>query len=255
MTQDMTFLREDGRRIQGRLYLPDYLTDRLPLVIFSHGFGSNFRELMHHGEGFAQAGICCLFFDFCGGGLESLSGGTMEEMTIRSECQDLLTVLACARKLACVDPDRICLLGESMGGLVSAMVAAQCPTDIQAMVLWYPAFGIPEDARRRHAAGEQEVFGLRLGGTFDLEAMALDVYGEIPAYQRPVLLIHGTEDPVVPIAYSRKAQEAYQDARLLVMPGAGHGYEGADSATAREWSIGFIKDCIGVPGEYMGMDP
>ncbi len=244
MTQEMTFLSKNGRKIQGQIYLPFHGENHFPLVIFCHGFGSNFRELMHHGDGFAQAGICCLFFDFCGGSLESMSDGTMEEMTIQSECEDLKTVLACARELSYVDPDRIFLLGESMGGLVCSLVAARYPADIRAMVLWYPALGIPEDAARRYSAGEREVFGLHLGETFDREAMTLDVYQDIPAYQRPVLLIHGTEDPIVPISYSQKALHVYQDARLLVMPGAGHGYEGADSVMARDQSIAFIKEYL-----------
>lgn len=241
MIQEITFLKKDGKKILGRLYLPllDPAGRRLPLVIFSHGFNSNYRQLMHHGEGFAQAGICCLFFDFCGGGLESLSDGTMEEMTVQSECDDLTTVLDYARELDYVDPDQVFLLGESMGGLVSALVAARCPEKVRAMVLWYPAFVIPEDAKKRHEADEENFFGIRLAKTFDLEAMAIDVYKEIPAYQGHVLLIHGTLDPVVPIAYSEKALTVYQNARLLAVPDAGHGYDGNDSAMAREKSIEF----------------
>ena len=71
MIQEMTFRKENGMKIKGRLYLPDERRGKLPLVIFSHGFGGNFRELEHHGAGFAEAGICCLFFDFCGGGMQT----------------------------------------------------------------------------------------------------------------------------------------------------------------------------------------
>ena len=242
MIQEMTFKKQNGMKIQGRMYLPEEREGRLPLVIFCHGFGSNFRELMHHGDGFAQAGICCLFFDFCGGGRESLSDGTMEEMTVESECGDLETVIADIKELDYIDPERIFLQGESMGGLVTALVAARHPEGIRALVLWYPAFSIPEDSQRRYLAGENEVFGIVLGKEFDERARLIDVYGRISEYGGPVLLIHGTEDPVVPVSCSEKAVSVYADARLIRMPGAGHGYEGADSAAAREYSIAFVKE-------------
>ena len=241
VSEEMTFIRRDGNRIRGRIYLPEEKGGKLPLVIFCHGFGSNYRELEHHGEGFAEAGICCLFFDFCGGGLQSLSDGTMEEMTVATECADLRTVIAGARELEYVDPERIFLQGESMGGLVSAMAAARRPEDIRALALWYPAFVIPEGARKRYEAGEREVFGLRLGEAFDREAKDIDIYGILPAYRGPVLMIHGDQDEIVPLCYSERALSVYGDARLIVIPGAGHGYDGADSAAARKYSIDFLR--------------
>ena len=99
VSEEMTFIRRDGNRIRGRIYLPEEKDGKLPLVIFCHGFGSNYRELMHHGNGFAEAGICCLFFDFCGGGPESLSDGKFEEMTVGTECGDLETVISCVKDL------------------------------------------------------------------------------------------------------------------------------------------------------------
>ena len=242
--KEITFAKDDGGVIRGRIYLPEKRGQKLPTVIFCHGFGSNYRELMHHGEGFAEAGICCLFFDFCGGGPQSLSDGTMEEMTVATECEDLRTVMACARELDFVDPGRIFLQGESMGGLVCALVAAECGEDVRALVLWYPAFGIPEGAGKRYDAGVREVFGLRLGEAFDREAKEIDVYGTIPAYRGPVLMIHGDQDSIVPMSYSERALSAYGDARLIVIPGAGHGYDGADSVAARERSISFIREWI-----------
>lgn len=240
MIQEFTLFKQNGMKIRGRMYLPEKIDGKLPVVIFSHGFGSNFRELMHHGEGFAKSGICCLFFDFCGGGMQSFSDGAMAEMTIRSECYDLQAVMAYVKELDYTDPKRIFLQGESMGGLVSALTAARHPEEIRALILWYPAFGIPEDARIRLEKGERNVFGIPMNEAFDTDAADIDVYKEIPAYPGPVLILHGTADGVVPIRYSERAAVAYRNAKLIVIPQGGHGFDGADSDDARANSISFI---------------
>ena len=60
-------------------------------------------------------------------------------------------------------------------------------------------------------------------------------------FGKPVLLIHGDRDPVVPIEYSREAAANYGYATLKEIRGAGHGFEGQDSDHAREMSISFVK--------------
>ena len=46
-------------------------------------------------------------------------------------------------------------------------------------------------------------------------------------YDGKVLIVHGTSDNVAPISYSRRAIETFKDARLKEIPGAGHGFRGA----------------------------
>ncbi len=51
---------------------------------------------------------------------------------------------------------------------------------------------------------------------------------------------HGTDDAVVPIAYSEKAADIYPDARLRVLPGEGHGF----TADAGEKVIREVADFV-----------
>lgn len=238
--EKLTFIKDNGQKIIGEAFIPDK-TGKYPTVIFSHGFGSNYREFIHHGEGFNEEGLAVIFFDFCGGGLESLSDGKMTEMTPLTEVEDLECVLSETKKLPYVDCDRLSLQGESMGGFVSAIVASEHP-EIKSLVLWYPAFVIPDDSKKRFAAGENVCFGMELSPKFNTDTMDLDIYGIIAGYKGPVHIIHGDEDPVVPISYSYKAVEAYDDAKLTVIKGAGHGYGGEDSDFARNTSIEFIME-------------
>ncbi len=241
MITDYTFYKENGYKICGRMYAPDS-EKCCPVVIFSHGFGSNYRELMHHGEGFARAGIACFFFDFCGGGPDTMSDGTMREMTIETECEDLNTVIDEVKKMDFIDSSKIFLMGESMGGLVSALVAVNRVDEIRAVVLWYPAFNVPDDVMKRELTNKITIFGLPLSWDYDEVARGIAPFQIIKKYQKPVLLIHGDRDTIVPIAYSRRATEILKEARLEVISEAGHGFEGRDSVRARELSIAFFKE-------------
>lgn len=238
--EEFTVIKKNGQRIVGKAFIPDKDGKTYPTVIFSHGFNENYRSFEHHGYGFAEAGIACIFFDFRGGGVESLSDGTLQEMTVLTEIEDLECVIDVVSEFAYVDTDRLFLQGESMGGFVSAYVAAQMPERIKALVLWYPAFVIPDDAKRRFENDENVCFGLELCPDFNKAAMNIEIFNIISGYTGSVKLIHGDQDPVVPISYSHHAVEVYSDASLTVIPGAGHGFEDKDSKNARDISIAFI---------------
>ena len=79
--------KENGQLIRGMIFRPESAEEKFPVVIFSHGFGSCYAEIIHHGEGFAESGIVCVFFDFCGGGAASTSDGDMKNMTIETEAE------------------------------------------------------------------------------------------------------------------------------------------------------------------------
>ena len=95
--------------IRGRMYLPhgEAHVSGYPLVIFCHGLGSNYRELEHYGPFFAERGIACFLFDFCGGGAESLSDGDFSEMSVQTEIDDLRIVLQEMKKLPTTDTGKI----------------------------------------------------------------------------------------------------------------------------------------------------
>ena len=231
--------------IRGLIYRPD-AEGKFPIAIFSHGFGSNYRELMHHGSGYAESGIVCVFFDFCGGGMESTSDGTMQEMTVMTEAADLVAVVESVKCFSYVDPDAIYLQGESQGGFVSAIVGRAYTEDIKGLILWYPAFVIPDDSKRRLESGDMDVFGLKLSPDYNKVAADIDVKDLQTGFGKPVLILHGNKDDVVPTEYSRTAAVNYGYATLKEIKGAGHGFDGKDSDMAREASIAFIRIYQGI---------
>lgn len=237
----MVFQKGNGQKIAAMAYLAG-TEQNYPTVIFAHGFNSNYRDLQHHGDGFAQAGINCIFFDFCGGSLNTLSDGTMKQMTVLTEAEDLTEMINQVSQMECVDETRLFVQGESQGGFVAAYVAAQIPERIKGLILWYPAFVIPEDSKRRFERKDNTCFGIELCADYNKIAKDIDIFKVISNYTGPVKLIHGEKDSCVPICYSEKAKKVYKDVSFTVIKGAGHGFDGEDSKFAREQSIVFIKE-------------
>ena len=243
-SQDYVF-RKESLSIRGRLYLPEETAQKpYPLAVFSHGLGSNYRELEHYGPILAEEGIACFLFDFCGGGPESISDGFFDEMSVKTEIEDLHTVLTEVKKLPFIRQEKIFLMGESQGGYVSACVAAERPEDVAGLILWYPAFVIEENAKERAglpAPARYDFFGLRLGERYIRDALEIRICRKIADYRKPVLIIHGDRDDMVPLSSSRKAVQIYKSAELKVIPGGGHGFEGGERFQAAGYSIHFIQ--------------
>ena len=241
-TLTFEFEKENHTILRGKMYKAEG-EDKQPLVIFSHGFGGCYADLEHHGIGFAEKGIHCFFIDFCGGGLRSTSDGDMREMSVYTEVSDLEFVINELGKLPYVDEQKIFLVGESQGGLVSALTAARNKELIKALCLWYPAFCIPDDARRYFPDGKVEErlqFGLPVGKKYSEAIIDMDVFEEIEGYERPVFIIHGDKDSVVNYSYSEKALTVYKDAELYKMVGSDHGFQGSDSDLARKMTVEFV---------------
>ena len=203
---------------------------RAPLVIMAHGFGGSHRWAYDYAPAFEDMGFVVLSMDFCGGAVGSRSTGTTTEMSIMTELADLEAVLDWAREQPDIDASRVILMGQSQGAAVCAMLADKRPQDIRAMILCYPAFSIHEDMIRRFGDKSElpETFTMwmPLGRRFAQDAMAYDFYEHMGAFEGHVLIIHGTDDSVVPLSYSERATGAFAHARLEVIEGGRHGFVG-----------------------------
>jgi len=62
-------------------------------------------------------------------------------------------------------------------------------------------------------------------------AGAEDLYGQVGRISAPVLVIHGTEDPVLPYPHAKALVQEAPNARLVTLDGAGHEVNRAD------WSV------------------
>lgn len=236
--QSIYFTHRDGKKIYAELYMPKDKTGARSLVILGHGYTSSYYMLKGYAEYLSLRNIACCIFDFCGGSNYSRSDGSMLEMSVLTQAEDMKLLMGELKKNGDFTPDRLYTGGESQGGLVAALVAAELPSEIAGLILLYPALYIPDIMRkqfpdRSSIPAHITQLGATVGRQYADDVYDLDVYCQIAKYTGMVLILHGSNDNMVPLHYSQKAEQEYKNARLVVLPGAGHGiYSGAAMRTA-----------------------
>lgn len=119
-----------------------------PLVILAHGFSGTMDRLSPHAERFALGGIGALTFDYRGFG-ES-EGDPRQVVDLESQRDDIRAAIWWARRDPRIDPDRIALWGNSLGGAHVIAVAADDP-GIRAVVAQIPFNGFPRRTNKSTA--------------------------------------------------------------------------------------------------------
>jgi dienelactone hydrolase len=253
--RDLWIERTDPRdanatiKLYAVLRVPEGATVPLPAVICAHGFTACHEEADVYAIALAEAGFVSVAIDFFGGGARVRSDGTLLDMTIETEADDLRAFLDAVCALPEVDANRVGFLGCSQGGFVSTMVAARVPERVWGLALMYPAFVLHDDALRlfpdeadvpdTYCAFEGHEFS-RVSRAYNLAARACDPYELMPRYAGPTLIVHGDADIVVPLRYSRKAQKTFPSARLEVNDAGTHGFADEPLKRALTWVTDFF---------------
>lgn len=197
------------------------------LALIGHGVTGNKDRPLIKGvaEELSDRGIPTLRFSFAGNGK---SDGRFQDATITTETEDLLDLLD---QLA--TPDKhIIYIGHSMGAAVGTLVAAQEPHRIQTLVSLAGMVNTRDFFQREfgdQTPDEGYMWGepnCPLSQTAMDDALQIgDVLDAARSITQPWLLIHGTEDDVVPIQDSRQALEANPNdtrRKLVEIPGVSH---------------------------------
>lgn len=232
VTRTELFINGENGRIFALCFTPQAEGKR-PAVILSHGYNSSHADLLDYAEALAAYGFVTLAYDFCGGSTRSKSEGSPLDMSLKTEIADLRAAAAAVKAMDSVDKDKVFLYGESQGGCVSALAAAETPDEFAALALLYPAFCIPDDWSSRRGMTENiEIMGMTLSPKFVHELPPYDIYERFAQYTKPVLLLHGDADGLVNISYSERAEKAFPNAQLARYSGEGHGFSPRGRAIA-----------------------
>ena len=226
------------------LYLPKEHKDRLPVVILSHGYNSSYSHVLDIAQSLAEREFAAYCYDFCGGSTLSKSGGSSADMSIETEISDLKNVISMISECSFADTERIYLYGESQGGFVSALTAAQLTDRIAGMALLYPAFCIPDNWISENPEKMTEpvdFMGMKLSRKFREGLPEYDVFEAVSRFKAPVLLLHGDNDKLVDISYSEKLCSALENCRLDVYENEGHGFSPKARKHMREAMVDFFE--------------
>ncbi|MCI9553176.1 MAG: alpha/beta hydrolase [Acutalibacter sp.] len=248
--------QRNGLIIQGTEYRPK--GSGLPIAIVSHGFMANQATVKHYAQFLAKMGYAAFCFDFCGGcAVLGKSQGKTTKMSVQTEVCDLLAVIEYTRTASYTGAARVLLMGCSQGGLVSALTAAKLKKQVESLVLFYPAFCIPDDARKgkmmwarfdpKNIPDTLRCGPMKLGRCYVADVIQMDPFAEIKGYEGDVLIVHGSSDKIVNIRYAQQAAQAYKAEPINrktvfhVIEGAGHGFSKRHDRAAMEYLSGFLS--------------
>lgn len=181
--------------------------DKHPVCLIFHGFtgqktGTKFCYVQL-ARMLEAKGIATFRFDFLGSGE---SDGNFVDMTFQDE-------LSCARvileeTLKMENCTEIYVLGHSMGGAVASELAKIYPEQIKKMVLWAPAFNLPDAllylTGQIERAKTYDHGGYEISDVFVEDILNRDFYKGLDIYKNDLLIIHGTKDTTVPYDISQR---------------------------------------------------
>jgi len=242
-------MQHENDSIYGIISIPEPEKDiegRHGVAIVSHGFNGTHHFAETYFSMFNDLGYAVYAFDYPCGSVHSLSDSNTLNMSIKDEVDVLKMIVSYFQHSEEIDAQRIVLVGESQGGLVSAMAGADLRDGIESMVLIYPALCIPDNWNTRYPSLEDipdktDLWGVPLGRRFFMELRDMRPYEVIGGYEGPVLIMHGSDDRVVPVSYSEKALGVYKNARMHVLEKEGHGF----SEEGRRLSNEYIRKFLG----------
>lgn len=228
-TSKETLCDNNGKKIYGKAWIPEK-EGKLPLVIISHGLASNSDYYNAYARELALHGVAAYTFDFCGGSSESRSDGETTDMSILTEVSDLEAVLTMVGTWDFIDTDRIVLMGESQGAVVSAVVAAKNKDSVAGLIQTCPAYIIFDKLHELSPAleyfPESFVFidQILVGKKYVDDVWEYDVFNEIKGYDHPVLMLAGDSDPFVSEESVQPAIDIYKDVEYYVIKDGEHGF-------------------------------
>ncbi|MCE2400008.1 alpha/beta fold hydrolase [Candidatus Poribacteria bacterium] len=211
------------------------------IVVIGHGVTGNKDRpaLIALAEGLADAGISALRFSFSGNGE---SEGAFTDSNITKEVADLGSIIDA------LDDYKVCYIGHSMGGAVGVLRAA---TDERIEVLVSLAGMVHTKAFADREFGDVtpdkgfmwDEPDCPLSQAYMDDMAAIDsVAKQASKFGGPWLLVHGSEDDIVPIQDSIDVlQFANEPTKLLDLPGADHVFSGDSTAIMVEKVVTWIS--------------
>ena len=212
VTQSESVLESGGKNIRLDCFLPSRNGQRFPAVIGLHGSGGGHATMAEPANLLAEQGFAVYVLHY----FDRTGTTEADRETIFRHFPIWMKTLWDAVSLVArqpqVDPERIGLLGFSLGAYLSLSNAA-IDSRIRAVVEFFG--GLPK---------EMKLFMRRLC---------------------PVLILHGEADSTIPVEEAYHLQQVLEKKRIpyemQIYPGVGHGFSGDVWRDAGLRTLGFLK--------------
>jgi fermentation-respiration switch protein FrsA (DUF1100 family) len=186
-----------------------------PVAVYFHGNAESAAQNLPFAADLASRGTGVFLAEYRGyGGLE----GTPTEEGLYADAEAAVAAVLAAG----VRPERLVLIGRSLGSGVATETALRQPSAL--LVLISPYTSMVE-------------MGKRLVGSAASTAVPdrYDNLGKIARVRCPVVILHGTRDEVIPVTMGRALAAAAPGAALVEVPSASHNdFPGLEELVARE---------------------
>lgn len=180
-----------------------------PVLLYFHHNAVNIGANVSQARKFQQLGCSVLLIDYRGFGLSE--GSFPTESQVYADAQAAWVYLTRDRQ---IPAKQIFIYGHSVGGAVAIDLAAKHPE--AAALIVQSSFTSLRDMTKR--------FGLFWVLPIDLILrQRFDSLQKVKLLRMPVLFIHGTSDPQIPVAMGQALYDAASEPKqILIIPQAGH---------------------------------
>jgi uncharacterized protein len=246
-TFPLQFTGAEGDRLAGVLHRPEEEIAGAVLLVSCFTCGKDIATAVRLARGLSEAGYAVLRFDLTGLGD---SEGDFADVTLSRDVGD---VRAAVGALLDAGLEPITVIGHSLGGVAGLLAAHDLPQVRAVAMLASPS--AVEHARRRILGGlEDEIASegsailtaggrdFRIGAAFGEDLGEHDVRHAVATLDRPLLVLHGTEDEIVEVAEGEALHAAAgEPARLAIIDGADHILSDREHAAE---AAGVIRDWL-----------
>jgi carboxymethylenebutenolidase len=213
ITQSQSFFESGGKNICLDCFLPEGEAKRFPAVIGLHGSAGGYATMLEPARLLAAQGFAVYVLHyFERTGTTQIDGLPTIVRNYPAWMKTLWDSVSFVAGQPQVDPERIGLLGFSLGAYLALSAAAIDPR-VQAVVEFFGGF--PK---------EMKLFMRRFC---------------------PVLILHGAEDKTVPVEEAYHLQQILEKKQIpyemQIYPGAGHGFSGEVWRDAGLRTLGFLN--------------